>query len=224
MGPLGTPELLVICGILLGLLFLLFTLIAVILAFTKQTKGWIITACACGFIVLLGIVGGATASYFGFQKAMAASTSTRTLTASEGNATLEIPSNWQTMKDLNEDACIQAGHALREEYAVVISEASDGFDGTLDDYSKIISNNMSQAMQGSKAGKIETLKLNGLDARRWKLTGTVEKLGITYIVTCVSDGANFHQVLCWTLSSRESRTMPVMTKVADSFRLKPRKP
>ena len=49
------------------------------------------------------------------------------MTATDGKSQVSVPGTWSAQKDLNDNASIQAGNLLAEQYAIVISESKEDF-------------------------------------------------------------------------------------------------
>ena len=89
-------------------------------------------------------------------------------------------------------------------------------DFSLDDFTTLMTDYMTST--DFKAQPPTPVTVNGMPAQRVKMTTEYEGTPIAYLVTFVQGDRHFHQVHCWTLTSREAQKMPTLTKVADSFR------
>lgn len=191
-----------------------FSLVAVILACVRRTRGWIIAACITGPLTLALVGVGAVGTYYGIQQASVP----KKMKSADGRVSVMVPGYWQELKQLNGMASLQTGSPFREEYLMVITEPKRATRATLDLYTKIVLEQMEGKFSSVTGhGTIETLAIHGVPARRTRLAGTAKNVKIVYLVTTLDDGQNFHQVLAWTLDSKEATAWPVLKNAADSF-------
>ncbi|MCE9609450.1 MAG: hypothetical protein K8R23_04415 [Chthoniobacter sp.] len=205
-------------GIIFGFATVAFAVVAIILAFVRKTRGWIITACVTGGISLLLVVGTIGAGIYFAQQTAKKNRAMTTIHSTDGLTSIDTPGNWKTLGNLNAIASIQAGNLLREEYAMVISEPNpNGL--KLDPFVEAVVAQMVGKMDSGTPGETTKISVNGLEARRVRIDCKSAKLKIVYQLTAIDDGENLHQVLCWTLATKEFTALPVLTRVADSFRV-----
>jgi len=206
----------ILVGIIFGFATVAFAVVAIILAFVRKTRGWIITACVTGGLSLLLVVGTIGAGIYFAQQAAKKNRATTTIHSTDGLTSLDTPGNWKTLGNLNPIASIEAGNPLREEYAMVISEPNPN-SIELDRFVEVVVEQMVGKMDSATPGETTKISLNGRAARRVRIDCTSSKLKLVYLLTAIADGENLHQVLCWTLASKERTALPVLTRVSDSF-------
>ncbi|QEG21852.1 hypothetical protein [Mariniblastus fucicola] len=163
--------------------------------------------------------------YFVMQLAVDSDT-LETTVADDQVTSLELPSNWTDLRgaDRNVDASLQYGNLFAETYAMILTESKSDFlqmfgadaQFGIDDYSELIVEGMADA--NFKLGAADPVTVNGLSGRRIRMTTELEGIPIVYLVTLIDGNNHFHQVHCWTMQSRETKNMPTLKKIADSFR------
>ncbi len=135
-----------------------------------------------------------------------------------GGFSVKLPGNWKLLDGLHEDAGLQAGNLRREEYFIVISETKEDFAGDLREYSDLTAGNMVSALTKGSGGAVRELSLDGMPALQRTISGVADNANVTYLQTVVESDTRFHQVLGWTLKSKESSALPVLREVVDSLK------
>ena len=175
----------------------------------------VLAVCAVGAIV-----------YF-VSQTMTDSDVMKTIVATDQISELDVPKNWNKApaRDQNPDASLQHCNLFGETYAMVITESktelanatgvSEG-NYSLDDFTRLMTDYMTST--NFKAQPPMPVTVNGMPGQRVRMTTEYEGIPIAYLVTFVEGDRHFHQVHCWTLTSREAKNMPTLMKVAESFR------
>ncbi len=198
------------------------TLLSFIMALVKRTKGWIIAAVFFGMFglaaVAFGVVAFAKGVKQGFNKAKAAAVDKKVV-SSDGQISLQVPANWDDLPELHADAALKVGNKFREEYAIVISEPKTDFEGTLQKYSEITTGAMRENLENGTISNVQSLTIGGLPAIQCRVSGTTQNIKIIYLHTSIETPDGFHQLMLWTLPSKEATAWPVFERVAKSFQL-----
>jgi acyl carrier protein len=207
----------VLGGFLMLALFA-FGIISVIMAIVRRTKGWVITAVVFALIGIGGVVAAVVLGAVGMRKTLAEQAKQKTVTSDDGWVSVSIPGSWTLLPELPGEAALKAGNKFREEYAIVISESKADIDGTLDDFAHAaitaIRGNLDSA---GEVSPIENSTAGTFPARRCRLAGKVGNIRIAYLHFSIETPEGFHQLMMWTLPSKESRAWPVFERVAQSF-------
>lgn len=168
--------------------------------------------------MLLGLVG-IVGLVILFSRMTTDSAAFKEVFSNDGISAISIPTNWNMNVAPHEDAAIQAGNLFSENYLVVITEGKDEFeDATLDQYYNVVVANMRASSTEMQVDPFVDAQINGLAARLVRMTGVIDGIPIVYLNAILESENNFHQIVTWTLSSRESKNSPVLMKVRDSFR------
>lgn len=140
---------------------------------------------------------------------------TQTIESDDGTFTLTVPGNWKSLK-LNNDASLQAGDGATERFVVVINDEKALFDSFAEfDETAVgaIRNNLND--NSTAAGRM--LKINGLDARQYTLSGRVSGIDISYLYTTINGKKGYYQILLWTRKSRFTEAQRDFEDIAASF-------
>lgn len=197
----------------------IFFIIAVIKAFTKKTRGWIISSIASAIVALVGVAGliGAAATSL-VKAAKTATEKKKTIASKDGRYRVEVPAAWREMPELHEEADIEAGHMLREQYLLILENPKTDFEGTLAEFDDLVVGQMKGNLERAEISETEPLTIDGRSALQRELTATVDKVRITYLMASIETEAAFYQVLTWTTPSRQAAAMPVFREIIGSFR------
>ncbi|MFD3155464.1 PsbP-related protein [Haloimpatiens sp. FM7330] len=131
-----------------------------------------------------------------------------------------VPDSWKKAKDLNSAANLQVANMAKEKYLITISESKDTFSDSmnLEEYYKIVSQNLSKSVVNSKLSSAKDLTINGQKAKQFELTGEVNKVKAGYIVTIVQTKKNFHQIITWTMEKHFNEYKDDFHKIINTFK------
>lgn len=141
----------------------------------------------------------------------------RVVTSTDGKARVKLPMHWRLLKNLNDDAQLQAGNLAREEYLMVINELKSDFEGTLEEYGALVSDNLKDALKDAEMSGPEKITVNGVDALQYEVSGSINNVSIAYLLTAVEGPESFHQISEWTLKSKEGTAFPIFQEVLQTF-------
>jgi hypothetical protein len=142
----------------------------------------------------------------------------QTVTSEYSKLSVDFPKSWVEMS-LNDVASIQMALAVKEQYMIVIEENSIDFEEsfTVDDYSEVVLENMKVAVKTSENPVVSTTTIgSGLDARQFELTGSVDKINVKYLVTCVENNGVFYNFTAWSLLSKYDAAKTVFETILKS--------
>lgn len=144
---------------------------------------------------------------------------TKDVSSSDGLLQITVPESYKESDILNADANLQLMNAAMEQYTITIFESNVDFsdDFTLDDYSDAVSSSMGGVMTSPEFSDIESLTINGYDAKQYTLSGEIEKIKIKYLVTLVGTDNGYYQVISWSLQSRFDNALDTFKQIAESF-------
>jgi hypothetical protein len=142
------------------------------------------------------------------------------MTATDGKSQLSVPGTWSAQKDLNDNASIQAGNLLAEQYAIVISESKEDFSSkmTLNDYADVIRKSAKQTLTDAVLTETKPVTINGYPAVQFEVDGSVSNIKAKWLYTLVNAPNNFHQILAWSTASKYEKNKPVFVDVINSFK------
>lgn len=140
---------------------------------------------------------------------------TQTIESDDGAFKLTVPGDWKSLK-LNNDASLQAGDGATERFVVVISDEKWLFDSFAKfDETAVGATRANLNDKSTAAGRM--LKINGLDARQYTLSGRVSGIDISYLYTTIDGKQGFYQILLWTRKSRFEEAQRDFEDIAASF-------
>lgn len=133
---------------------------------------------------------------------------------------VSLPQTWQTRTNLSDFDSIGAADPQDETYLIVIEEPLAEFDGdiSLHDYTRVVVSLMGDLLQEPQVhSKLRRYKINGLPAEELVLSGRIDGLDITYLLTTVESDRAFYQILSWTLSSKFQSRESLFRDITGSF-------
>ena len=134
---------------------------------------------------------------------------------------LTAPDHWKFIKDLHDEAGLQIGNERREEYFIVLSELKEDFAGDLNKYGDVTAGNVADSLLNASASEPKEVSLGGLAAIQQQITGGIENTNVSYLHTVLETDTRYHQIVCWTLKSKESVAIPLFEKVLKSLKQTP---
>lgn len=142
------------------------------------------------------------------------------VTGTDGKSQLTVPGTWSAQKDLNDNATIQTGNVLAEQYTIVISESKEDFTASmdLDEYADVIRTSAKKTLTDAVLSENRSLTINGYPAVQFEVDGSVSNIKAKWLYTLIDAPKNFHQVLAWSSASKYEKNKPVFTEVANSFK------
>lgn len=208
-------------GLVGGLLVvggIVFFIVALVKAFTRKTKGWIITAVLTGVLGILLMISAVVVAAFNISKTVAEGRKiTRQLVSKDGRHRIVVPGSWKAMSDLNEEADVSAGNLFAEQYVVVLAEAKEKVGTGLDTYSRLAADSIAGTLEQATQGEVSEHLVSGHRALRRQISGRINRLDVIYLHTCVETQEHLTQILCWTLKGRETRTLPIFEQVTATY-------
>ena len=218
-GQTVLPILMSVMLLLVGAFFLL----SLIKSFTRKTRGWIISAVITGLITLIGIFGGiAVVVQKVVAKARTASDAAdkkKLMASNDGSFSIEVPGNWKSMPELNDDAQIAAGNSIRDVYAMIIPNPRSDYEGSFKEFDELVLEVLLSSLEKSLVSPVESLTIQGHPAQRRRVEGTIEKTRVVYYLVTLETKDTHYQIMAWTMPSREMTMKPMLDEVINSFKV-----
>lgn len=214
-------------GLLLGFVVALGSLpvlavvfiVSLVKAISTRKRGWIIAAAATPVLcIAVAIVGVALAFAHKRREQGAVVEGHRQVTSTDGEISLVVPASWRDMPDLHDDAVIEVGDVLREEYLIVLRENKVDFEGSLLTYAEHVASDMQEFARSKDELKYEPVSVGGCAGLRVKFGGVVERSRIGYDLTALETADSYCQVLTWTKRSRVTEARPKFDAALASFK------
>ena len=129
-----------------------------------------------------------------------------------------MPASWSLINDLNDVADLQMGSRFKEAYTIIISENKMDFDDiSLEDHSNLTRSMIKNGLKNCHESNQEILEIEGTQALRYQLTGSIDGLNIVYWHVTLETENHYHQMLLWSLKSRFSKNKADFDSVIQSF-------
>jgi hypothetical protein len=143
----------------------------------------------------------------------------KVVTASDGQSRMTVPGNWREMPDLNDEAEIELGNLLNEQYAIVLTENRADFTDDVDlaRFTEVVTQNLRNSLLGATVSEPRPLTIQGRPALQRTLQGSTNGLRIAYWLTTIEGQRSYFQVVMWTLASRADENEPVYQAVVSGF-------
>lgn len=144
----------------------------------------------------------------------------KTIVSSDNKSSILVPNNWSEDYILNDQAEINVGFPLKEQYAIVLTESADSFtdDMTLEDYYNLIISGMEVTINNSVFSEPTRAKIDNKSALIYEVHGEVEKVKVSYLIAIVEGDSNYYQILTWTIQNRFEDFKDLYMNVIESFK------
>lgn len=145
---------------------------------------------------------------------------------------IKLPANLKTASNLNEDATVQYQNIFKEYFNIVIHESAAEFNiaiidaeleadypATIDGYANFNKDRFSENVDEIiHLSDLQSLKLNGLDARYFEARAKVSGTDIFYHYGFVKGDTSYYQVMSWTSTKREADHKATMLESLKSMK------
>lgn len=129
-------------------------------------------------------------------------TKVQTLQSEDGNYSVMMPKHWKEMDELNDEADLEMGRISQEKYMIALIESKMDLDYNFEEWLEFTKEVMLESVTNDKLSKPVEVSVNGYPAIQYVLSGTVDKVNVTYLLTYVDGENNYGQILCWSLKSK----------------------
>ena len=139
----------------------------------------------------------------------------QTLNVSESGLTIQIPANW-VVGHSSQDAVLEMNDPAQNKGFFVIEELKEDFaDGfALEDYVTAIRQNMSVNSDTPEAPEIIDVQIgDGISARQFVMSITLNYTKLSYQVTCVDANGYFFQFIGWSVRSEYAKAETVFNDI-----------
>jgi hypothetical protein len=143
-----------------------------------------------------------------------------TVIARDGLSQIRPATGWVELPELHDEATIEWGNKLLEEYLIVLTEPRAAFNRgiNLDEYANLNLTRMRTVVKGVSVTGPKRITLGGDKAVQYEVTGSIDFVDIGYVVTYIEGDKAYHQLLAWTLLRSFSEKKPKLRKVTSTFR------
>lgn len=216
-----------VIGAIIGILLLLgipvLFIISVIKAIKQKTRGWIIISITTGVLSLIPLGIFSYGVYKGINKLdnytneKAKIPENREIVSLDSLCQITIPEHWILLENLHDEASMQVGNLLSEEYLIILSDHKMDFNGSLEDHVDVTLSTLVSNIENVNIEASEKTVINGFQAIKHKVTGSVDRTTIVYLQTTIEGNNAFYQIIAWTLPSKADKSMEVFNNTILTF-------
>ncbi|MGI0116149.1 NINE protein [Zooshikella sp. RANM57] len=142
--------------------------------------------------------------------------------STDGRLSVTVPSHWNVIEKLNEEAVLQVAQLRDENYLIVLAESKMDFETSVSvqEYGELVSNIILSSLEQSEliAGPM-SLEVNGHPAVSYEVVGRTQRVNIYYYLVVAQSDEEYFQLVSWTLKSRMNRNKPTLQQVIKSFKV-----
>ncbi|RDH43964.1 NINE protein [Zooshikella ganghwensis] len=141
--------------------------------------------------------------------------------SADGRLSVKVPSRWNMIEQLHEEAVLQVAHLRDENYLVILAESKTDFAENVDigkygkQVSEIILTNFEQSELISGPTSLE---INGQPAFSYEIIGQAQRVNIYYYFVVAQSDEEYFQLVSWTLKSRMNTNKPTLQQITQSFK------
>lgn len=219
-----------ILGMLLSVVIMVSIPVLFIVSLVKlirtRNKGWLagLIVSSIPILAFIGLVFfGAYQAFTGKHSkspvAPVSSVSVGRIDVPDAGISIELPSGWSEIGAINDEALLSAVNQELGCYMVVLADSEVDYTGTLRDFSDLTSEAMVDKLVGGTDTGAEELEVNSLPVIRREIYGVTENVKIRYLHVCTHTGGYFHQVLCWSASSKWKSSLPDFEKIIEKVEM-----
>lgn len=145
---------------------------------------------------------------------------------------LAVPKYMKKLKSLNDDASLQYGNMFKEAYIIVIDEKKQDFidvfkefeeydEGKtpLENYSENQIKKIKETIDDFEIKSTNTKNINGKKVKQFILSGKVDDINVSYLMTFVDGNEYVFMIMSWTLKNRISRLKDTFLLAHSTFTL-----
>jgi hypothetical protein len=176
----------------------------------------IVSICVIGFSLI-----GCKPFFDGFKEGLnSTGGSPADFKSNDGKWAFTADSSWNTRRVLKEGAAIQASNLVSDKYIIVLQENKIDFQKgiSLKDYTGLVINLMRKNLTDPSSTPPVDITVNGMKARLFELSGSIDKTNLKYLVATVESKDSFHQLILWSLPSKYDSLKSEYMKIIESYR------
>ena len=137
--------------------------------------------------------------------------------SADQSVSIEVPADWRTDEQLNEEAVISAQKWEKEQFVIVL-RCKKLSSGTLQDYLKKAKNQLNEYVEKVVWSKQTSTLVGNLNAISIEARGSAGMVDVKYWFCFIQGKNDFYKVIGWTLQKFEGSNKEILNKVISSFR------
>ncbi|GGB79571.1 hypothetical protein GCM10007424_19670 [Flavobacterium suaedae] len=144
---------------------------------------------------------------------------------------IEIPGYFEKASNLNKDASLEYQNIFKDIYIMVIDEPKSEFNDVIEEngmtylyepnlsgYAKIVKETFGNSGTMDSIPNLKDRTINGLKAKTFHCTGTVEGEDIYWVSACLEGKDHYYQIVSWTQAGSKEDYKPDMYAMINSFK------
>lgn len=145
---------------------------------------------------------------------------TTTIEDKDKTISIDVPKNWSEDLSLSDEATLQASRPASEDYLVILREKKTDLPAgvTLNKYLELITTNMKSGLVNPQHTEAKSVTINGVNALQCELSGEINKIKVTYLLTAIASNDHFTQILLWTRTDMMKDKRENYAKIANTFK------
>jgi hypothetical protein len=138
------------------------------------------------------------------------------IVASDKTCQIQVPPDWMILKNLGEEAIIQAGNPVTEVYCIVIPFSKEYLETDYQTFYESVIDYF-QSEDFSDFFIVEADSSSKYNFRSAKAYSTEDEMHIVYFINTAETEQNYYQIVFWTVLSNEINKQPVFKDILNSF-------
>lgn len=147
------------------------------------------------------------------------STNAKTLISEDGGLQMQVPDSWQTRKDLNPNAVLQAGDRDSDVYGLVVVDPREFFkDRSLGNFADTEIQRFVDTVGDPTLSGPELVIVDDREALQYEVAGVVDGQDVVYLYTFAETPDRLLKIVTWSIGSRFEDNVEEMQQVTESVR------
>lgn len=139
------------------------------------------------------------------------------ITAVDGQSRVTVPGGWREMDDLHDEAELQVGSRVQNQYLIVLTEDKADLAMDLETYADLVLGGLAEDIDEARVSDPRVLTVSGRPAVQYEVRGTIDGINVVYWLTGIEGTRNFFQVIAWTTQSKAEQNGPKLQTIVESF-------
>lgn len=146
-------------------------------------------------------------------------TTMRTAVSSDGVSQVDVPSNWRSIDDIQDDTSLRVGNRFSDKYLAVMSERRSAYQ---DSFSRFEKSFVQMIRQGSAPGislnQMDSIQIDGREAIRYQCRDKYNGVDMAYYYALVQGDDYFHTVEAYSRATSADEYEQLLEKILPTFR------
>lgn len=128
---------------------------------------------------------------------------------------------WSVDDSLHEGSRLSLYNEEYQSYLIILTDEKKVFaeDTSLVQYGELVYASTMEGLNDGTVSEMDTLQVNGLDARSFTVSGLVDEISVTYKFLVLEDESEFYQVVMWSFSENIEKNAKYYDEILHSFKV-----